>query len=266
MSLKIYIYIYGSPRTCHEFSTSVRSLSHVDIAWLVGLQYGSLCTCLSSPSHSINAGSGIEPLTSCVDDVGGVGLDKLDKEEVVDKPGTFIAICFTCSRRRKSACWRSSWQVFPNMFEVILVRISLISVKTVLMCNDFLLCWLVETRLIPQEDLLELLLELGWRLVKDGVLRTWFLPINFNCPSAVLGIIPNLGEIISFALSFMLWNSDASIFVHLLKVCQKSSFPNFSNAYQTYSRSVSGNTVLTNWKNFSKLNAALEWYSFQRTK
>ena len=46
-------------------------------------------------------------------------------------------------------------------FEAILVRISLISVWTVLMCNDFLLCWLVETRLILQEGLLELLLELG---------------------------------------------------------------------------------------------------------
>ena len=43
-----------------------------------------------------------------------------------------------------------------------------------------------------------------------------------------LGMVTNLGEIISFALSFTLWNSDASIFVHLLNVCyQKSSFPNF---------------------------------------
>ena len=46
---------------------------------------------------------------------------------------------------------------FPN----ILVRISLISEKIVLMCNDFLLWWLVETRLILQEGLLELLLVLG---------------------------------------------------------------------------------------------------------
>ena len=42
-----------------------------------------------------------------------------------------------------------------NIFEAILVRISLISVKTVLMCNDFLLWWLVETRLILQEGLLD---------------------------------------------------------------------------------------------------------------
>ena len=49
--------------------------------------------------------------------------------------------------------------------------------RLVLMCNDFLL---------------------------------W--PINLNCPSAVFGIITNLGEIISFALSFTLLNSDASIF------------------------------------------------------
>ena len=66
-------------------------------------------------------------------------------------------------------------------------------------------------------------------LSKVGVLRTWSPPINFICPSAVFGIVTKLGEIISFALSFTLWNSDASIFVHLLKVCyHKSSFPNFS--------------------------------------
>ena len=48
-----------------------------------------------------------------------------------------------------------------NFFEAILVRISLIFEKTVLMCNDFLHHSLVETRLILQEGLLELLLVLG---------------------------------------------------------------------------------------------------------
>ena len=43
-------------------------------------------------------------------------------------------------------------------FEATLVRISLISVLT---CNDFLLWSVVETRLLLQEGLLELLLELG---------------------------------------------------------------------------------------------------------
>ena len=84
-------------------------------------------------------------------------------------------------------------------------------------------------RLVLQEALLELLLELGWYLVKVGVLRTWSPPRNCNCPSAVFGIVTNLVEITSFALSFTLWNSDASIFLHLLKVSyHKSSFPNFS--------------------------------------
>ena len=73
-------------------------------------------TSLSSLSHSIDAGSGIEPLTSNVDDVRNVGVDKLDNEDIVDKPSTIIATCFTCDRRRKSACWRSSWQVFPHIF------------------------------------------------------------------------------------------------------------------------------------------------------
>ena len=31
-------------------------------------------------------------------------------------PVPCIATCFTCNRRRKSACWRSSWQVFPKIF------------------------------------------------------------------------------------------------------------------------------------------------------
>ena len=82
----------GALRTCHEFSTSVRWLSYVDIAWLVGLRHGSPRTCLSSLSDSIDAGSGIEPSISCVD-VGGVGVDKLDNEDVVDEPGTMLATC-----------------------------------------------------------------------------------------------------------------------------------------------------------------------------
>ena len=37
-------------------------------------------------------------------DVGGDVPDELDKEDVVDKPGTTTATDFTCNRRRKSAC------------------------------------------------------------------------------------------------------------------------------------------------------------------
>ena len=87
------------------------------------------------------------------------------------------------------------------------------------MCNDFLLWWLVETRLIIQESLLELLLKLGWYRIKLDVLRTWSPPINFNCLSAIFGIVTKLDEIISFALSFTMWNSDASI----LSTCSRSA-------------------------------------------
>ena len=42
-----------------------------------------------------------------------------------------------------------------------------------MMCNDYLLWWLVETRLILQESLLELLLVLGTLApIKVDVLRT----------------------------------------------------------------------------------------------
>ena len=71
---------------------------------MVGLRDGSHRACSSALSHSINAGNGVEPVFSCGNDVGGDAQDELDKEEVVDKPGTTIATGFTCNRRRKSAC------------------------------------------------------------------------------------------------------------------------------------------------------------------
>ena len=46
----------------------------------------------------------VEPVISCGNDVGGDVPDELDKEDVVDKPGTTIATGLTCNRRRKSAC------------------------------------------------------------------------------------------------------------------------------------------------------------------
>ena len=66
----------------------------------------------------------MEPLISCVDDVGSEWVDKLDNEDIVDKPGTIFATWFTCNRRLKSAGYDKFSQIF---FEAILVRISLIS-------------------------------------------------------------------------------------------------------------------------------------------
>ena len=140
------------------------------------------------------------------------------------------------------------------------MRISLISVWTVLMCNDFLLWWLVETRLIIQESLLELLLKLGWYRIKLNVLRTWSPPINFNCLSAIFGIVTKLDEIISFALSFTMWNSDASI----LSTCSRSA--TIRVPFQTSlprTRRIRG---VPNWWNFNRWKTEMEWYSFQRTK
>ena len=105
----------GSLRTCHELSTFVRWLSYVDTAWLDGLRDGSLRACSSALSHSINAGIGVEPAFSCGNDVGGDVPDELDEQEVVDHPRTTIATGFTCNRRRKSACRKNPWQVFPNI-------------------------------------------------------------------------------------------------------------------------------------------------------
>ena len=75
----------GSHRTCHELSTlfadSLASTLHDWLDFATGLS-----VLVYPHSHSIDAGSGIEHSTSCADDVGGVGVDKLDKEEIVDKP------------------------------------------------------------------------------------------------------------------------------------------------------------------------------------
>ena len=56
-----------------------------DFDWVVFLRAS-----LSSLSHSIDAGLGIEPSISCVDNVGVVGVDELDGEGSVVKPGTTI--------------------------------------------------------------------------------------------------------------------------------------------------------------------------------
>ena len=242
----------GSHRTCHELSTlfadSLASTLHDWLGYATGLS-----VLVYPHSHSIDAGSGIEHSTSCADDVGGVGVDKLEKEEIVDKTCTSKATFFTCNKRRKSACWRSSWQVFPNIFRINFGEdITDVCIALVLMCNDFLLCWWK-----PVWFSKKVFLNFSSNL-EDTLSRLEFSDpeISSNklyCPSAVFGIVTTLVEITSFALSFTLWNSDASICIHLLKVCyHKSAFPNFSPAYQTYSRSDSGNTVLPNWWNFNR--------------
>ena len=76
------------------------------------------------------------------------------------------------------------------------------SLYRLLMCNDFLLWSVVETRLILQDGFLDLLFELGWYLVKVGVFRTWSHPIDFNCPSAVFGNCPQFGRDYLFRVEF----------------------------------------------------------------
>ena len=146
-------------------------------------------------------------------------------------------------------------------FEAILVRISLISVQTVLMCNDLLLWSVVETRLILQEDLLELLLELGWYLVKVGVLRTWSPPIN--CKLSICGFW-NCQQFWSRSPPSR-WALRCGILTRLFfSTCSRSAtirvpFQTSLPAYQTYSRSDSGNTVLPNWWNFNRSRTEMEW-------
>ena len=55
--------------------------------WVFGFRLDCVSLVLA---HSIDAGLGIQPSISCVDDVGVVGVDELDGEGSVVKPGTTI--------------------------------------------------------------------------------------------------------------------------------------------------------------------------------
>ena len=172
----------------------------------------------------------IEPVLFCGNDGGDVP-EKLDKEDVVDKPGTMKATGFTCKRRRKSTCWTNSWKVFPNIFRCIFGE------DIADLCTDCVdVQWLLA--LVGGGNPSDSPRRSSWTYP-----RTWMVPCRgwssqnlissnkfYLSICGFLGIVPNLGEIISFALSFTLCNSEASICVHLLKVChRKSSFPNFSS-------------------------------------
>ena len=159
----------GFPRTCHELSTSVRWLSDVDIAWLIGLRDGSLRACSSA--------------LSCGNDVGSDVPDELDKEDVVDKPGTIFATCSTCNRRHKSACWRISWQVFPKYFrsqfgeDIADLYIDCVDVQ-------WLLALLVRGNPSDSPRRSSWTSPRTWMVPCQGW-SSWSPPINFNCPSAV---------------------------------------------------------------------------------
>ena len=166
----------------------------------------------------------------CLEGVMDVEEGKLE-EELVDKPRTMKATYLTCCRRRKSACWTNSWQVFPNIFRSNFGEDITDFWKD---CVD--VQWLLA--LVVGGNPSDSPRRSSWTSPRSGyagpyievdVLRTWFPPINFNCPSAVFGIVTYLGEIISFALSFYVVEFLPVYFVHLLKVWyHKSSFPNFS--------------------------------------
>ena len=105
----------GSPRTCRELSTIVRWLSYVDNAWLVGLRDGSPRACSSALHIQLMLESVLSLYFLAVMMLEVMYQTSLTSKRSSINPGTTIANGFTCNRRRKSACWTNSWQVFPNI-------------------------------------------------------------------------------------------------------------------------------------------------------
>ena len=116
------------------------------------------------------------------------------------------------------------------------------------MCNDFLLWSVVETRLILQEGLLKLLLELGWYLVKSWSSQNLISSNKFFLSFCVFWkLSPNWAR-----SSPSRWALRCGILTRLfLSTCSRSAtirvpFQTSPPAYQTYSKSDSGDTVLPN--------------------
>ena len=66
-------------------------------------------TCSSALSHSIDAGTGVEPVCSCGNDVGCVEPDELDEEEIADKPGTTIGTQFSVLHCFSNTIFNETW-------------------------------------------------------------------------------------------------------------------------------------------------------------
>ena len=105
------------------FADSLASTLHDWLGYATGLSVH-----VYPHSHSIDAGSGIESSTSCADDVGGVGVDKLEKEEIVDKPVPLKQLVLLVTNGASLLVEEVHDKFSQIFFESILVRISLISV------------------------------------------------------------------------------------------------------------------------------------------
>ena len=153
------------------------------------------------------------------------------EEELVDQKGTIIATCLTCNGRRKSACWRSSWQVLPNIFR------SNFGEDITDLCID---CWCAMTSCFgrwwkPVWFSKRVFLKFSSNL--DGILsrlefsEPFSLPINFHCPSAVFGNYHQFGRALLLRVELFVVEFWCVHHVQLLKVCyHKNSFPTISHS------------------------------------
>ena len=205
---------------------------------------------------------------SCLEGVMDVEEGKLE-EDVVDKPGTIIATCFTCNRRRKSACWRNSWQVFPNSS-----RSNFGEDITDFWRDCVDVQWLLA--LVVGGNPSDSPRRSSWTSPRSGYAD----PCRSGCAQNLIFSnklylsICGLRNCCQFGRDHLLRVEPASrcgiltrLFCPLAqRLPTRVPFQTSPPAYQTYLESVSGSAVLPNWWNFNRSKTEMEWYSLQRTK
>ena len=109
---------------------------------------------------------------------------------------------------------------------------------------------------------------IGWFRIKVDVFSAWSPPNGFTVPSATgkMNTSPLLGKITSFALSLLLWISDASIVSSSSTSSTIMSPFQIPSAYRAYSRKIPGNPFFPNWWIRDWSCGDIGWYSTKETK
>ena len=190
------------------------------------------------------------------------------EEELVDKPGTTIATCFTCNGRRESACWRSSWQIIPNIFrgnfggDITDLRIDCWCAMTSCFGRWWKPVW------FSKRVFLKFSSNLDGTLSRLEFSELFSPPINFNCPSSVFGNYHQFGRARFFRVELFVVEFWCVHHVQSLKVHHhKNSFSNYLSQRTRLIRGVFRVILCSRIGGISiGQKTEMEWYSFQRIK